>query len=107
MGGYNTLVEAVFRAAPTLCVPRTTPRKEQWIRARAFSSLGLLRMIEPRHLSVSALREEIDRTLQQPRHDVTRRSRLLDFSGAQRAAAHLLDLAAMETPVSSPLKIVV
>ena len=41
MGGYNTLLEALVRGTPTVCVPRTTPRSEQLIRARALADLGL------------------------------------------------------------------
>ena len=37
MGGYNTMAEAVSRGTPTVCVPRTRPRVEQLIRARAFA----------------------------------------------------------------------
>src|ERR1041385_4028461 len=47
MGGYNTLVEAVSKGVPTVCVPRTFPRREQLIRARAFERLGLLTVLTP------------------------------------------------------------
>jgi len=48
LGGYNTLVEAASKGVPTVCVPRTVPRREQLIRARALRTAGLLTVIETR-----------------------------------------------------------
>src|SRR6266568_297633 len=55
MGGYNTLVEAVSRGVPTVCIPRTSPRREQLIRARAFERLGLLSVIPPQKVNAGNL----------------------------------------------------
>jgi len=94
MGGYNTLVEAVSRGAPTVCVPRTAPRAEQLMRGQAFERLGLLRTIRPDQLSPGLLRAQIDHALQTPREQLLERANSqLRFDGARRAAAHLLALA--------------
>ena len=96
-GGYNTLVEAVASGIPTVCVPRISPRREQFIRTQAFARLGLVRMVEPEQLEVDRLRMEVDAALQSSRQKIIERaSTVLHFDGAQRSAAHLLELA--ETP---------
>ncbi|MFC0283722.1 glycosyltransferase family protein [Camelimonas abortus] len=41
MGGYNTFCELLSFDRPALIVPRTRPRREQYIRARAAERLGL------------------------------------------------------------------
>ena len=46
MCGYNTFCEIVSFDKPTLFVPRTTPRKEQLIRAQRAAELGLTQVLE-------------------------------------------------------------
>jgi predicted glycosyltransferase len=94
MGGYNTLSEAISLGTPTLCVPRAHPRREQLIRARAFASLGLLRMIEPDRLTPRRVGAEVTDLLGRDRRETARRAHeSLGFGGAQVAATALLDLA--------------
>ncbi len=45
MGGYNTFCEILTFDKPALVVPRTVPRKEQFIRATRAQELGLLSML--------------------------------------------------------------
>jgi predicted glycosyltransferase len=100
MGGYNTLIEAVSRGTPTVCVPRVTPRREQAIRADAFGRLGLIRTLSPDSLSPARLRAEIELALTGNRDELAGRAhRALDFGGAQRAARNLVELA--RTPVAA------
>lgn len=94
MGGYNTLVEALAAAIPTVCVPRTRPRTEQLIRARAFAERKLLQVVEPEALSAATLTAAIDSALATSRVALAARAlALLDFGGAVRAAELLIDLA--------------
>lgn len=94
MGGYNTIMEAVSTGLPTVCVPRTVPRLEQLIRARAFARLGLLRVVEPAALTPDRLRREVALALETPRQPLRARAHeLLDLDGAGRAVEHLLELA--------------
>jgi predicted glycosyltransferase len=44
MGGYNTFCEILSFDKPALLAPRTTPRLEQYIRAKRAQDLGLVRM---------------------------------------------------------------
>ncbi len=62
MGGYNTLTEVVAHRLPAVVVPRVRPRREQWIRARAFEQRlgGRLEVISPDHLSPASLAGAID-----------------------------------------------
>lgn len=93
MGGYNTLTEAVAHGIPTVCVPRTVPRREQLIRAEAFARLGLLQVCLPTELHPSWLRQKIEIALAEPRLLTRTRARdRLQFDGARRAAKYLLQL---------------
>lgn len=47
MGGYNTFCEIMSMDKPAIIVPRTSPRREQAIRAEAAERLGLIRMLLP------------------------------------------------------------
>jgi len=63
MGGYNTLCEALSSLTPTLVVPRETPRKEQFIRARALTEKGLLDFIPWGQLTPGLLEQKIGEVL--------------------------------------------
>jgi predicted glycosyltransferase len=45
MGGYNTFCEILSFGKPSLIVPRTEPRQEQFLRAARAAQLGLVRML--------------------------------------------------------------
>jgi predicted glycosyltransferase len=93
MGGYNTLLEAISKGVPVVCVPRTAPRSEQLIRAMAFEKLELLRMILPEALTPESLEREIATALERPRTRLMERAHnVLNFNGAQCASRYLLDL---------------
>jgi len=97
MGGYNTVLEALSKGVPTVCVPRTSPRSEQMIRASAFQELGLLRMIAPDVLAPTGLNNEIAAALQLKRTELIERANaLLNFDGAHASARYLLALLADE-----------
>jgi predicted glycosyltransferase len=97
MGGYNTLVEAVSRGVPTVCVPRTTPRREQLIRARAFERLGLLSVITPEKVNAGNLGRAIHSLVGASRQELLARVHsALSFDGARLAARHLLALASAQ-----------
>ncbi|MEL6372883.1 MAG: glycosyltransferase [Pseudomonadota bacterium] len=57
MGGYNTFCEILTADKPSLILPRTEPRLEQYIRVSQMEQLGLVQMItadmlrDPRQLS--------------------------------------------------------
>ena len=94
MGGYNTLVEAVSKGVPTVCVPRTSPRREQLIRARAFERLGLLTVIEPERLDPENLGRAVHSLIGSgPQALIARGHAALNFDGARQAASELLALA--------------
>jgi predicted glycosyltransferase len=95
MGGYNTLVEALSKGIPIVCVPRAAPRSEQLVRAETFQRLGLLEMIHPDKLNAELLRRRIESALETPREQILKRAgSVLSFDGAERAANILLGLAA-------------
>jgi predicted glycosyltransferase len=61
MGGYNTFCEILSFDKPALLVPRTTPRREQYIRACRAAELGLVSMLsdqegrDPRTMAAALL----------------------------------------------------
>lgn len=67
MGGYNTFCEIMSFDKPSIIVPRTVPRLEQYIRASRAQDLGLVRMLvedsvrDPRRMA-AALRELPDQS---------------------------------------------
>ena len=88
MGGYNSVAEVLATTTPALVVPRTRPRREQEVRARALAAAGLLDVAtdpSPQQLAAwvrGALR----------RGPVLRGALDLDgLAAARRRATHLLD----------------
>ena len=62
MGGYNTFCEILSFDKRALIVPRTAPRLEQFIRARAARNVGLIEMLDAErgrdpHAMATALRQ--------------------------------------------------
>jgi predicted glycosyltransferase len=89
MGGYNTFCEILSFDKPSLIVPRTVPRKEQYIRASRAQERGLVRMLvndgvrDPRDMS-TALRF----LATQPRPSTAMRPGMLD---GLHTVSHLFD----------------
>lgn len=93
MGGYNTLMEALSSHVPVICVPRTLPRSEQFLRASLFERLGLLRMITQDKLSSGGLAAAINVIFGESRKSVSANGNaLLSFDGAKQAARLILDI---------------
>ncbi|WP_299208134.1 hypothetical protein [uncultured Tateyamaria sp.] len=55
MGGYNTTMEFLTLDAPSLIVPRCTPRREQVMRTTRLAARGLISMLLPEDLSPTSL----------------------------------------------------
>jgi predicted glycosyltransferase len=99
MGGYNTLTEAIATGGPIVCVPRTVPRMEQYLRASAFEKHRLLQMVHPENLSAHSLAQSIAIALKTSRQKLLEHSQsILSLDGARHAASHLLALASQATP---------
>jgi predicted glycosyltransferase len=93
MGGYNTLVEALSKGTPTVCLPRSFPRGEQLLRATAFARLGLLQVLPPEGLGAGELGDRLNQVLTWSRSELASRARAaLGFAGAERAAACLVEM---------------
>jgi predicted glycosyltransferase len=58
MGGYNSVCEILSQRKRAIIVPRSTPVREQRIRAEALDQLGLIRMIPLEGLSSARLLRE-------------------------------------------------
>jgi predicted glycosyltransferase len=66
MGGYNTLCAIAQRRRPALIVPRTYPRKEQFIRAQLWSRRGAVEVHDPEEPSPAALADHVCEMLSAP-----------------------------------------
>lgn len=77
MAGYNTVSEALGAGTPLVLIPRKTPRREQWIRARMLAERGLAECVDPDTLSPANLGSAVRRAIaggrprasQMPRRD--------------------------------------
>ncbi len=48
MGGYNTFCDILAHDRPSIIVPRTVPRMEQYLRAEAAQKIGLVTLLDDR-----------------------------------------------------------
>jgi predicted glycosyltransferase len=100
-GGYNTLAEAAAGGVPTVCIPRAEPSQDQLIRARAFESRGLLRLLQRDDLDADVLRAKVDEALAEgPRVGTAD----LDLGGDRRVAHHLFEVA-LQRPAREALEV--
>jgi len=67
MGGYNTLCEILSQGTVSLVIPRETPRKEQLLRAQAFSGHDLVDYIPWGEFTPGQLKTKILALLENPK----------------------------------------
>ena len=87
MAGYNTVVEVVAAGVPLLVAPRTTPRREQAIRAERLAPLVDLTWCAPDDAD-GAIAHLVDRAV---RSDPATPP-LIDLGGLDRVATELMSL---------------
>jgi predicted glycosyltransferase len=88
MGGYKSLVEAVFFGKRPVVVPRLSENEEQTLRARGFARLGLANVVEPTAIRPETLWQAIETELQRPGLDRPD----LPFDGLNQIARELVHL---------------
>lgn len=89
MGGYNTVSEILSFGKPTLIVPRTSPRKEQLIRADRLKEMGIVDVLYPEALSADELTRWIRDNSVRPARDFRQ---CVDLNGLSRIPAFLFEL---------------
>jgi predicted glycosyltransferase/ActR/RegA family two-component response regulator len=94
MGGHNSVSEILSFERRALIVPRTFPRKEQWIRAHRLADLGLVDVCEPENLSGARLAEWIENRSPRVRPNPQR----VDMNGLDRVRERVLDIARERIP---------
>jgi predicted glycosyltransferase len=97
MGGYNSVCEVLSYRKRAIIVPRSTPVREQRIRAEAMAKLGLLSMIPIEALDPTALLEKI-RTELELSNVVQSRAARLKFNGLDEICDKLLGAQAPQIP---------
>ncbi len=97
MGGYNTLCEVFSLRKRCIVVPRVSPVKEQWIRARRMADLGAFRTIHPNRMNpagmMKAVKEELSRD-----NVASMQPYRIDMQGLPRIARMLSSLAGESAP---------
>ena len=91
MGGYNTFCELMSFDKRALIVPRTTPRKEQLIRARRAEDYGLVAMLDPADADDPGRMAAAIRDLTR-RHKPSEAAYQIDLSGLERIGAIVEDI---------------
>jgi predicted glycosyltransferase len=86
MGGYNTVCEVLSFDKRALIIPRTTPRREQLIRAERLRDLGAIDLLPSVDLAPARLGDWLS-SPDTPRESVHER---IDFNGLARLP-HLVD----------------
>lgn len=90
MGGYNTVYEGLSLHKRMVVVPRTTPSKEQEIRAERLTRLGHIQSIHPSELTPHKLADAVYSSL----HDCARPKESICFRGLQNVQRELEHVAA-------------
>ncbi len=102
MCGYNTFCEAMSFDKKVLFVPRTSPREEQYIRAKRAKEMGLCEMLTPEEAAVpSAMAEKLRLLpgLPKPSEHLLPKN----MAGLDHICEDLVDLLdARESPVDEP-----
>jgi predicted glycosyltransferase len=87
MGGYNTVTSVLSFGKTALIVPRTRPRREQWIRAERLANKGWLTSVDPDSLSPDTITNWLQNS------DVPRPSpESVDLQGLNRIMARVAHL---------------
>ncbi len=101
MGGYNTMTESVASGRPTLVIPRTTPRKEQWMRAQLWAKRGLVSTLDPVDATPTRLAQTVaDLLLAPPKPQ----RQPLELNGLDRVLDRLTHLA-QEQPHATVVRV--
>jgi predicted glycosyltransferase len=87
MGGYNTVCEVLSHGKRALIVPRTSPRREQLIRAERLRDLNTVDLLRPDELGSERLNAWLRREPTPRREPVFEQ---IDFNGLARLP-HLVD----------------
>lgn len=89
MGGYNTTCEVLALRVPAVIVPRTQPRLEQLMRARALASRGLLHWLHPDGLTPRVVAGALAYVADTPQYDLQQRMSGLAHNGVHTTASAL------------------
>jgi predicted glycosyltransferase len=92
MGGYNTTCEVLALRVPAVIVPRTQPRLEQLMRARALARRGLLHWLHPDGLTPRVVAGALAYVADTPQQDLKVRITGLAHTGVHTTARALADL---------------
>ncbi|MDR4517730.1 MAG: hypothetical protein MRK00_10155 [Nitrosomonas sp.] len=63
MFGYNTMCEILTLQKPAIVIPRVRPVKEQWIRAKRMTEMGIVEAIHPDQLNTENLKRAVNALL--------------------------------------------
>lgn len=102
MAGYNSVCEVLAAGRPTLLVPRVRPRREQLVRARRLSALGLVDMLHPDESGPEQIGRWLQRTVDVQRLPTRCRADLDGLALLPRLARDLVGAAPGALPRTLP-----
>lgn len=93
-GGYNTVTDILCYARKALIIPRIKYRKEQFLRAKRMSELGLITLMHPDDVSAQNLYNCVSDLLTGDNDPLVeaRTRKLIPLDGTLRLAEHLGDI---------------
>jgi predicted glycosyltransferase len=91
MGGYNSVCELLAYGRRSIVLPRTTPRREQLIRATFLAKQCFVTLVNPTESNDMQLRESIEKALADESEPLSERRTKVKLDGARKAAELLLN----------------
>jgi len=92
--GYNTVTDILSCGKRAIFIPRIKFRKEQFLRARRFAELGLVKTIDPKDVKPDLLLEHIMRLLGDSHCplETARQKEMIDLNGTGQVSEYIMDL---------------
>ncbi|NOT33660.1 MAG: hypothetical protein HOP12_05750 [Candidatus Eisenbacteria bacterium] len=101
MAGYNTVSEALGSRVPMVLIPRVSPRREQWVRAKLLEHRGLAVCLAPDDLAPATVGAAVSRALERGRPSPDLLPRRDGLASAIRALDRLLPARDPSPPVGA------
>lgn len=92
--GYNTVTDILSCGKRALFIPRIKFRKEQFLRAKRFAELGLVKTIDPKDVTPDILIDNIMGLLGDSHCplEIARQKKMIDLNGTEQVCEYTMDL---------------
>lgn len=92
--GYNTVTDVLSWGKRALFIPRVKFRQEQFLRAKRFEELGLVKTLHPKDVTPNLLMENVIRMLGESDRPLenARQKEMIDLNGTGQVSEYTIDL---------------